>query len=83
MGHDEHGVAMFHDPEAIRKACAELGINADSKVFIYCFKGARASNTFVALQEAGIKDLKIYFGSWNEWSRNFDLPIDEGVLVAA
>jgi thiosulfate/3-mercaptopyruvate sulfurtransferase len=77
------GLAMFSEPEKILGACNKLGINKDSKVFIYCFKGARASNTFVALQEAGIKDLQIYFGSWNEWSRNFDLPIDEGELVAA
>jgi len=83
MGEDEDGIAMFQEPETISEACSKIGINADSKVIIYCFKGARASNTFVALQEAGIKDLKIYFGSWNEWSRNFDLPIDDGVLVAA
>jgi thiosulfate/3-mercaptopyruvate sulfurtransferase len=30
------------------------------------------------LQEAGIKNVKIYFGSWNEWSRDPSLPIDEG-----
>lgn len=83
MGEDGDGIAMFRDSESIREACSQIGINAGSKVIIYCFKGARASNTFVALQEAGIKDLKIYFGSWNEWSRNLDLPIDEDVLVAA
>jgi len=47
-------------------------------VIIYCFKGARASNTFVALEEAGIRDVRIYFGSWNEWSREAALPIEEG-----
>ncbi|MEJ2441051.1 MAG: rhodanese-like domain-containing protein, partial [Gammaproteobacteria bacterium] len=70
-------------PQTVAEACSKIGINADSEVIIYCFKGARASNTFVALQEAGIKNLKIYFGSWNEWSRNLDLPIDENVLAAA
>jgi len=83
MDEGEDGVALFRDPPTILAACKKIGITENSKVYIYCFKGARASNTFVALQEAGIKDLKIYFGSWNEWSRNFDLPIDEGELVAA
>jgi len=83
MDEGEDGVALFRDPATILAACKKIGITENSKVYIYCFKGARASNTFVALQEAGIKDLKIYFGSWNEWSRNFDLPIDEGELVAA
>lgn len=83
MDESEDGIALFREPEKILAACKKIGISQASKVYIYCFKGARASNTFVALQEAGIKDIKIYFGSWNEWSRNFDLPIDEGELVAA
>jgi thiosulfate/3-mercaptopyruvate sulfurtransferase len=83
MDETADGISMFRSPEEILSACGELGISPDSKVYVYCFKGARASNTFVALQEAGIKDVKIYFGSWNEWSRNFDLPIDEEKLVAA
>jgi thiosulfate/3-mercaptopyruvate sulfurtransferase len=52
-------------------------------VIVYCFKGARASNTFVALEEAGIKDVGIYFGSWNEWSRDPSLPIEEGLTYPA
>ena len=32
----------------------------------------------VALQEAGIRDVRMYFGSWNEWARNPELPIEEG-----
>lgn len=83
MYEDADGIAMFQDPQTVADACSKIGITADSKIIIYCFKGARASNTFVALQEAGIKNLKIYFGSWNEWSRNFDLPIDDNVLAAA
>ena len=33
----------------------------------------------VALEEAGVKDVRIYFGSWNEWSRDPGLPIEEGL----
>jgi len=83
MDEGKDGIPFFRDSQTILDACEKIGITQASKVYIYCFKGARASNTYVALQEAGIKDLKIYFGSWNEWSRNFDLPIDEGELVAA
>ncbi|MGA7374107.1 MAG: sulfurtransferase, partial [Methyloceanibacter sp.] len=28
---------------------------------------------------AGIKNVGIYFGSWNEWSRDPSLPIEEGL----
>ena len=80
---EAEGYAMFRPSKEILAACAELGITPESTVYVYCFKGARASNTFVALQESGIKNVKIYFGSWNEWSRNFDLPIDDKVVAAA
>ncbi len=65
--------------EEILAECASVGIEADTPVYLYCFKGARASNTFLALKEAGIKDVRIYFGSWNEWSRDSSLPIEEGL----
>ena len=71
-------IPWFKPKEEIAKICREVGIGPDSKVYLYCFKGARASNTMVALQEAGIQNVRMYFGSWNEWSRDTNLPIDEG-----
>lgn len=76
----DDGVPMFVGTDAIRAACAEAGIDQDTEVFLYCFKGARAANTMVALNEAGISRVRLYFGSWNEWSRDPELPIDEGLL---
>jgi thiosulfate/3-mercaptopyruvate sulfurtransferase len=69
---------VFRPKAAMRAAFEKAGITPDSTVYVYCFKGARASNTYVALREAGIENVKIYFGSWNEWSRDFSLPIEEG-----
>jgi len=64
-------------PEVLAE-CMTAGITPDTPVIVYCFKGARASNTFLVLKEAGINNVKIYFGSWNEWSRDPALPIEEG-----
>ena len=75
--------AMFKSPDELRAECATVGITPDTPVLIYCFKGARASNTFLALKEAGVQDVKIYFGSWNEWSRDPSLPIESGLPFAA
>ncbi len=70
---------MFKSREEILAECATVGITSDTPVVLYCFKGARASNTLVALKEAGIKDVTLYFGSWNEWSRDPALPIETGL----
>jgi thiosulfate/3-mercaptopyruvate sulfurtransferase len=70
---------MFKSREEILAECATVGITAQTPVVLYCFKGARASNTLVALKEAGVENVTLYFGSWNEWSRDPSLPIDTGL----
>ena len=70
---------MFKSPGEILAECATVGIGPDTPVVVFCFKGARASNTFVALEEAGIRSVRLYLGSWNEWSRDLTLPIEEGL----
>ncbi|MCF2905071.1 sulfurtransferase [Octadecabacter sp. CECT 8868] len=74
---------MMKSADEVLAECASVGITTETPVYLYCFKGARASNTFLALKEAGVKDVRIYFGSWNEWSRDMSLPIDEGLPFAS
>jgi thiosulfate/3-mercaptopyruvate sulfurtransferase len=75
-------IQHFKSPNEIRAICAQVGLYADDDIIIYCFKGARASNTYIALQMAGFRNIRNYYGSWNEWSRNPQLPIHDGVLAA-
>ncbi|MDZ8189346.1 MAG: sulfurtransferase [Nostoc sp. ChiSLP02] len=72
-------IPMLRSPDEIREICQSVGITSESVVYIYCFKGSRAANTLIALEQAGIS-AKNYFGSWNEWSRDFSLPIDSTVI---
>lgn len=83
METDDSGyISHFKSPAAIREICEGLGLHQDDDIIIYCFKGARAANTYVALQMAGFRNIRNYYGSWNEWSRDNSLPIDEGMLAA-
>ena len=63
-------------PSVRRSASHRTGLS------LPCFEGAQASNTFVAPEEAGIKNVGIYLGSWNEWSRDPSLPVEEGLPYA-
>jgi len=67
----------------VQAECATAGIATDDTIYLYCFKGARASNTFLALKQAGFSDVRMYFGSWNEWSRDPALPIETAPPVLA
>lgn len=69
---------IFKAKEEVLAECLTAGITPETPVILYCFKGARASNTFLIFKEAGVKNVKIYFGSWNEWSQDPELPIEEG-----
>lgn len=62
----------------IRDECLTVGITPDTPVIVYCFRGARAASSFPLLKEAGIENVKVYFGSWDEWSRDPALPIESG-----
>ena len=74
---------MIKSPDEVKAEAATAGISTDDTVYLYCFKGARASNTFLALKQAGFSDVRMYFGSWNEWSRDPALPIETGLPFAA
>lgn len=73
---DRNAIPGFRPVEEIRALCAGQGIHLDSDIIIYCFKGSRAANTYVALRLAGFSRLRVYFASWNEWSRDPSLPIE-------
>jgi len=73
---------MIKSPDEVKAECATAGISTADTVYLYCFKGARASNTFLALKQAGFDDVRMYFGSWNEWSRDPALPIESGLPFA-
>ena len=70
---------MIKSPDEVKAECATAGIVTSDTIYLYCFKGARASNTFLALKQAGFDDVRMYFGSWNEWSRDPSLPIETGL----
>jgi thiosulfate/3-mercaptopyruvate sulfurtransferase len=68
----------FLDGEQARRLLAEAGITPDKEIILYCHRGARAANTFLALKELSYRRVRNFIGSWHEWSRRSDLPADSG-----
>ena len=56
------------DPGAVRSELAELGVNPSDEIIAYCRSGMRVAHTWVVLRHAGFAKVRLYDGSWQEWS---------------
>jgi thiosulfate/3-mercaptopyruvate sulfurtransferase len=54
---------------------AELGLEPGAEVVAYCHSGSRSAMAVQALRALGY-DARNYAGSWHEWSRHDDLPVE-------
>jgi 3-mercaptopyruvate sulfurtransferase SseA len=59
-------------PDEIR---ALVGAPAGAEVVAYCHSGSRSALATLALRSAGY-DARNYAGSWHEWSRYPELPLE-------
>jgi thiosulfate/3-mercaptopyruvate sulfurtransferase len=66
----------FRSPAELRE---QFAIAADrSEVVSYCGSGVSAAHTILAMEVAGIRDARLYAGSWSDWCSYDDLPVALG-----
>ena len=53
----------------------ELGLADGAEVVAYCHGGSRSAMAVQILRAVGY-DARNYVGSWHEWSRHDDLPVE-------
>lgn len=73
----------FKDLTEVEQILEDKGVTKDKEVVLYCFKGARTSNTYLAMKMLGYENVQTYFGSWNEWAADESLPIEQGTPESA
>ncbi len=64
----------FYPPSYIQRYYPDNGITPDEEVIMYCQTSIRAAQSFIALHNAGYRDLKLYDGAWIEWSSDSSTP---------
>jgi thiosulfate/3-mercaptopyruvate sulfurtransferase len=68
----------FKPLDEMQAELTSAGITPDKHIVVYCHRGARSSNTFIALKMLGYPHVRNYIGSWHEWSNRPELPLENG-----
>ncbi len=53
--------------ERLEELLAPLGLDREKRTIVSCGSGVGASGSYLALLEAGFRDVAVYDGSWMEW----------------
>lgn len=68
----------FESEQALRERYAKLGADDAEEVVVYCGSGVTSCHDILALERAGITDVRLYPGSWSGWSTDEDRPVAIG-----
>jgi thiosulfate/3-mercaptopyruvate sulfurtransferase len=66
------GPGLPAPPERVREL---VGLPEGAEIVAYCHSGSRSALATLALRNAGY-DARNYAGSWHEWSRHDELPLE-------
>ncbi len=72
---DDRGA--FKSRAALERLLDGAGATADKRVIGYCHIGQQATAVYFAARLLG-RDARLYDGSWDEWSRLSEFPIETG-----
>jgi thiosulfate/3-mercaptopyruvate sulfurtransferase len=76
----EEEVRAWKKREDLEKLFAESGVTRDKEIVVYCRAGRESSHLYFTLKYVlGFPHVRLYRGSWVEWSADKNLPVKIGM----
>lgn len=73
-------VRIWKKREELEKLFAESGVTKDKEIIVHCRTGKEASHLYFTLRYVlGFPNVRLYRGSWVEWSADKELPVRTGM----
>ena len=73
-------VKIWKKKEDLEKLFAESGVTREKEIVVYCQTGKKASHLYFTLKYVlGFPRVRLYRGSWVEWSSDETLPVKTGM----
>ena len=73
-------VKVWKKKEDLEKLFAESGVTKDKEIVVYCQTGREASHLYFTLKYVlGFPNVRLYRGSWVEWSADKNMPVRIGM----
>jgi len=67
----------FKTADELRRRFEEVGVDPEEGAVVYCGSGVNACHNLLAMEMAGVKNVRLYEGSWSDWSSR-DAPVARG-----
>lgn len=72
---NDYNDGTYKSIENIKIDYIEKDATAEKTAILYCKTSIRGAQTYVALYNAGYRNLKLYDGAWMEWSSDSSAPV--------
>ncbi len=66
----------WKSPAELREMYESVGASLDKPVIPYCSTGVRSANTYFTLRALGYPDVKLFSGSFAEWTSDPGRPVE-------